>query len=242
MQMFSLVPFFGFWNWNWRFYVVLVLTVIKCSMHQDLNDEDLINWGVRQILCFLKNIRTKYVRREYFSFSKIFSTQSNKCFSLFTVIINNVLDLQVLVFSKSINNHGHDSLISTSLEYNIYEGYLLQKKNDYSQIIVLWQKVSMESKSVYYAQYHALPQPQVTIIQGSLVNRRSFISPVCLRPCAAKRYDRSGYFNRRRGGIIGCLAVLFWCYEPYDYYESEYYYLWTHVYIATRSKHSAKWR
>lgn len=183
---------------------------------------------------------TKFILAKFYQHKVIRSV----FFPLTTVIINNVLDLQVLVFSKSISIMITLLSISISLEYNIYEGYLLQKKNDYSQIIVLWQKVSMESKSVYYAQYHALPQPQVTIIQGSLVNHRPFISPVYLRPCAAKRNDRSGYFNRRRGGILGCLAVLFCCYEPYEYYESEYYYLWTYIYIyiSTTSKYSGKWR
>lgn len=113
---------------------------------------------------------TKFILAKFYQHKVIRSV----FFPLTTVIINNVLDLQVLVFSKSISIMITLLSISISLEYNIYEGYLLQKKNDYSQIIVLWQKVSMESKSVYYAQYHALPQPQVTIIQGSFSEPPTF--------------------------------------------------------------------
>ena len=39
----SLTSFFGLWNWNWRFNVKLVHMVERCSMNQDLSDENLIN-------------------------------------------------------------------------------------------------------------------------------------------------------------------------------------------------------
>ena len=41
----SLIPFLCVWNWNWRFYVEVGITIERCVMNQDLNDESLINQG-----------------------------------------------------------------------------------------------------------------------------------------------------------------------------------------------------
>ena len=39
----SLIPLFEFWNWNWGFHIDLVFIEERCSINQDLNDENLIN-------------------------------------------------------------------------------------------------------------------------------------------------------------------------------------------------------